>query len=77
MIMRQNGKEKKIPPYFPKSKTDHIISRTYASSIVSIYSTLHVYVDARSRTRSFSQSNDCGLKYVTTRSWFFANAHPT
>lgn len=38
---------------------------------------LCVYADARSLIKSFSQSNDCGLKYVTTLNWFFANAHPT
>lgn len=36
-----------------------------------------VAVDARSLTRSFSQSNDWGLRYVTTRSWFLARAQPT
>lgn len=33
--------------------------------------------EARSLIRSFSQSNDWGLRYVTTRSWFLARAHPT
>jgi hypothetical protein len=33
--------------------------------------------ESRSLIRSFSQSNDWGLKYVTTRSWFLARAQPT
>lgn len=38
------------------------------------------YADAanvRSLIRSLSQSNDWGLRYVTTRSWFLARAQPT
>lgn len=34
-------------------------------------------VEDRSLIRSFSQSNDWGLRYVTTRSWFLAKAQPT
>lgn len=33
--------------------------------------------DTRSLIRSLSQSNDWGLRYVTTRSWFLARAQPT
>lgn len=62
----------------PVMLKENSLSTPHHISIVEACS--YAYADAaaaRSLIRSFSQSNDWGLKYVTTRSWFLARAQPT